>query len=62
MPRTLSLLALLLGAFLNAAEATEPKVGERHPELRLPTIDGDRTVSLHALRGKRVLLLQFASW
>lgn len=44
------------------ALADEPRVGELHPELRLPTLDGAETISLRALRGKRVLLLQFASW
>ena len=40
----------------------EPKVGERHPDFTLPTI-GDRTpVSLSDFRGKKVLLIQFASW
>jgi len=38
------------------------KVGEPLPDLRLPTIDGTRTVSLSELRGKKLLLFEFASW
>ncbi|MHC5009789.1 MAG: hypothetical protein ACYTG6_02435 [Planctomycetota bacterium] len=32
------------------------------PDLRLPTIDGTQTVSTWELRGRKVLLIQFASW
>jgi len=39
-----------------------PKIGQRHPDFTLPAI-GDRTpVSLSDFRGKKVLLIQFASW
>ena len=62
MRHALPILALLLASALPSAGAAEPQVGALHPELRLPTIDGAQTVSLRALRGKRVLLLQFASW
>ena len=44
------------------AHAEDPVVGRPHPEVRLPTIDGESTVSLDALRGSKVLLIQFASW
>ena len=44
------------------ARAEDPVVGKPHPEVRLPTIDGEATVSLDALRGSKVLLIQFASW
>ena len=30
--------------------------------LRLPTIDGKQTIDLAALRGKKLLLIEFASW
>ena len=44
------------------AASYAPKVGQRHPDFTLPTI-GDRTpVSLSNYRGKKVLLIQFASW
>ena len=36
--------------------------GRLVPDLELPTIDGKGSVSLRDLAGKRVLLLQFASW
>ena len=38
-----------------------PEVGKRIAPLRLPTIDG-QTVALHDLRGKKLLLIEFASW
>ena len=37
-------------------------VGQRLPELVLPTITGEGVVSLSELRGRRLLLVQFASW
>ena len=43
-------------------EGAEPQVGTPIPELRLPTIERDKTISLHGLRGKKVLLIEFASW
>jgi peroxiredoxin len=54
---------LILGSTSRAPAASyAPKVGERHPDFTLPTI-GDRTpVSLSDFRGKKVLLIQFASW
>ena len=46
----------------DSAASYAPKVGERHPDFTLPTI-GDRTpTSLSNFRGKKVLLIQFASW
>jgi peroxiredoxin len=44
------------------AASYAPKVGQRHPDFVLPRI-GDRTpISLSGFRGKKVLLVQFASW
>ena len=61
MLTTLAALALwMIGA--PPVHAGEARVNEAHPEVRLPTIDGRETVSLQALRGKKVLLIQFASW
>ena len=59
-------LALLLAAGLIAAPARaqqnlQPQEGEVFPELQLPTLDGEPG-SLAAYRGKKVLLMQFASW
>ena len=60
---TLAACGILLGSTSHAwAASYAPKVGERHPDFTLPTI-GDRTpVSLSDFRGKKVLLIQFASW
>lgn len=32
------------------------------PDLELPTIDGRSTVNLGSLEGRKVIVLQFASW
>lgn len=49
-----------------ALQDTGPKVGFEVgaylPDLELPTIDGESTIRLSALRGKKLLLVQFASW
>ena len=54
---------MILGSTSRASAASyAPKVGERHPDFTLPTI-GDRTpMSLSDFRGKKVLLIHFASW
>jgi peroxiredoxin len=39
-----------------------PKVGQRHPDFTLPDIANGKAVSLSGFRGKKVLLIQFASW
>ena len=39
-----------------------PKVGEHHPEFTLPDVNSGTPVSLSDFRGKKVLLIQFASW
>ena len=46
----------------DAHEARRVKVGEMIPDIRLPTIDGQGQLSLSSLRGKKVLLIEFASW
>jgi len=38
------------------------KEGRAHPQFVLPTIDGDQAVALSGFRGKKVLLVHFASW
>jgi peroxiredoxin len=54
---------MVLGSALSAPAATyAPKVGERHPDFMLPTIDNRTPTSLSSFRGKKVLLIQFASW
>jgi peroxiredoxin len=44
------------------AGADAPKVGERHPDFTLPSIATGKPLSLSDFRGKKVLLIQFASW
>ena len=60
---TLATCGLLLGSTSVATAAPyAPKVGERHPDFTLPTIDNRTPISLSSFRGKKVLLIQFASW
>ena len=59
------LLALTLAAGLvptARAEGYSPKVGQRHPDFTLADIRTGKPVSLSDFRGKKVLLIQFASW
>ena len=61
--RWLCSLAALLGATGAApAQGTSPAVGEPYPDFTLPRIDTREPVSLSSLRGRKVLLIQFASW
>ena len=53
---------LLLAGDVGAAEYYNPKVGEPHADFVLPRIDGRVPLKLASLRGKKVLLIQFASW
>ena len=54
---------LVLGSASRAPAAPyAAKVGHRHPDFTLPTIGDRRPVSLSDFRGKKVLLIQFASW
>ena len=39
----------------------KPVVGQPHPDFILPSIDGEK-IQLSKYRGKKVLLLHFASW
>ncbi len=60
--RTIGLVVLCCLVLGSDVAAEEPVAGQPMPELRLPTIERDRTISLHGLRGKKVLLIEFASW
>ena len=54
---------MLIGTSLPASAATyAPKIGQKHPDFTLPKIDARTPVSLSSFRGKKVLLIQFASW
>lgn len=54
------MIALL--ACLAALQATGTDVGQAHPDFLLPTIDEDAFGGLRDYRGKKVLLINFASW
>jgi hypothetical protein len=45
-----------------AADASAWRVGAPLPALRLPTIDGASTIALSDLYGRKLLLVEFASW
>jgi cytochrome oxidase Cu insertion factor (SCO1/SenC/PrrC family) len=61
---TLLLAGIAVLAAVPAASAAPdpPRVGQQHPNFTLPRIDNGRPVSLSDFRGKKVLLIQFASW
>ncbi len=50
------------GTALTAAPSYPPQVGTVHPDFVLPEIDSRQPVSLSQFRGKKVLLINFASW
>ena len=59
----LSACGMILGSTARASAASyAPKVGEKHPDFTLPRINDGAPVSLSNFRGKKVLLIQFASW
>ncbi len=41
---------------------TPPVVGQPFGPLELPTLNGSQTLSLELYRGRKVLLIEFASW
>jgi len=59
-------LALCLAGIVSppavSAGRYNPRVGQRHADFTLPTISDGKPVSLSQFRGKKVLLIQFASW
>ena len=65
---TLAGLAITLGVLMPsggsaiASDYYNPKVGEPHADFVLPRIDNRKPVWLSQYRGKKVLLIQFASW
>jgi len=61
--RNWSLLMLVSGSLSSfAAGNYSPRVGEFHPDFTLPDIEDKKPVSLSQYRGKKVLLVHFASW
>ena len=53
---------ILLAALPAPAAPYAPQVGQRHPDFTLPDLATGKPVSLSDFRGKKVLLIQFASW
>ena len=65
LQRTLALACFLAAATPTAGAQQGARVfrqGQPLPDLELPTIDGKQTINLADLGGKKVLLIQFASW
>lgn len=61
--RSLSLWFILIAAVVSAfGDDYQPEVGQPHPDFVLPRIDNGQAVRLSQFRGKRVLLVHFASW
>nr|WP_201750075.1 hypothetical protein [Tautonia marina] len=54
--------AVVVGGSSGVSGAETPQVGQRYPDFVLPSIEGGAPVSLSQFRGKKVLLIQFASW
>lgn len=58
-------LCFMAGLALTSGVSAQPgriTVGQPLPDLRLPTVERDATVALSQFRGKRLLLIEFASW
>ena len=60
--KTSCLLAIAAPTAAAQRDAGVFRQGQPLPNLELPTIDGERTINLADLSGKKVLLIQFASW
>ncbi len=58
---TAAILSVLLAGDAGAARYA-PTVGTWHSDFTLPNIADGKPVSLSDFRGKKVLLIQFASW
>lgn len=56
------LMALLHPITVANAGSYNPQPGQVHPDFVLPRIDTGEPVRLADLRGRRVLLMHFASW
>lgn len=61
---TFAVAAIFLFANESLAQVASyaPKVGEPHPDFILPSIDDGEPLQLSDYRGKKVLLMHFASW
>ena len=54
--------ALAADAQIDAVAAYPPLPGRPHPAFVLPSIADGKPISLAQFRGKKVLLIHFASW
>ncbi len=55
-------LAFAAPALPARGDVYRPTVGQPHPDFVLPAIDDRRPVALSSFRGRKVLLVHFASW
>ncbi len=62
MVRTRFNTVILMAAIAGPVTAAGPRIGERHADFTLANIADGKPVSLSDYRGKKVLLIQFASW
>jgi hypothetical protein len=62
LPCFIALNLLNVIAVAAVARAYHPRIGQPHADFTLPAIDDGRPVSLSDFRGKKVLLIHFASW
>jgi peroxiredoxin len=53
---------LAWGCLSSLAVGYSPRVGQLHPDFTLPGIVDNKPVSLSQFRGRKVLLIHFASW
>ncbi len=61
-PLLLATSSLLASDLSGLDQPYRPKVGQAHVDFVLPQIDNRQPMSLGMYRGKKVLLIQFASW
>lgn len=59
---TMAGLAAVVHAAPSEPVGYRPVVGELHPDFVLPNIETGEPVRLSDLKGKKVLLIHFASW
>jgi hypothetical protein len=57
----------LVGSLAPVAAAAEGpviglEVGQVHPQIVLPSLEGKRPLALSDFRGKKVILIEYASW
>ena len=62
LPIILGLVLLAPLPCLAQRNGYRPEVGKPHPDFVLPRIGSREPISLSQFRGKKVLLIHFASW